>query len=80
MSTLSWNCQGMGNARSIRTLIQLARTSKLTFIFLMETKASRGKMQGIGKQIGYSEMFVVDCRGLSGDLLLCGKRRGRPNY
>lgn len=42
----------------------------------METKAERDKVQEIGKQIKYNEMFVVESRGLSGGQVLMWKEKG----
>ena len=76
MSTLSWNCRGLGNPRTIQALKGLVMDLKPNFIFLMETLLIRPKLEHLQKQLGYEGMFVVDCRGHSGGLALLWKERG----
>lgn len=40
------------------------------FIFLMETKCKRNKVEYVRNKLGFDNSFVVDSRGLSGGLAL----------
>ena len=75
-STLSWNCRGLGNPRTVQALKGLVMDLKPNFIFLMETLLIRPKLEYLQKQRGYEGMFVIDCRGRSGGLALLWKERG----
>ncbi|XP_042972839.1 uncharacterized protein LOC122304645 [Carya illinoinensis] len=73
MNCLSWNCRGLGNPRTIRELHHLVKTKVPNFVFLMETKCRRNKVEKIRNQIGFHQSYVVDNRGLSGDLAFLWK-------
>jgi endonuclease/exonuclease/phosphatase family metal-dependent hydrolase len=70
MSLISWNCRGLGNLRTVRDLYQLVKEKRPNFLFLMETKRNKIKMEVIRSQLGYAGMFVVDPVGKSGGLAL----------
>ena len=70
MSLISWNCRGLGNLRTVRDLCQMVKEKRPNFLFLMETKRSKIKMEVIRSQLGYAGMFVVDPVGKSGGLAL----------
>jgi exonuclease III len=38
MKFISWNCQGLGNSRTVRALKKLLSTQQPDLIFIMETK------------------------------------------
>ena len=48
---------------------------KPNIVFLMETLSARPKLESLKKLLGYEGMFVVDCRGHSGDMALLWKER-----
>jgi exonuclease III len=73
MIVLSWNCRGLGNPRTVRSLYRLVKEKKPTLVFLMETKVSRRKVSFLPSKLGLENMFVVDCRGKSGGLILLWK-------
>ena len=70
MSTLSWNCRGLGNPRTIQALKGLVMDIKPNIIFLMKTLSVRPELESIKKLLAYEGMFVVDCKGHSGGLSL----------
>ncbi|XP_062174673.1 uncharacterized protein LOC133879886 [Alnus glutinosa] len=70
MMLLSWNCRGLGNSRTIRTLTNLVRNKKPHFVFLMETKMMKHKMEFLRNKLGFDSLFAVDCKGRSGGLIL----------
>ena len=75
MSTLSWNCRGLGNLRAIQVLKDLVSLKRPVFIFLMETLIGRTKLEFIHKQLGYEGLFMVENRGHSGGLALLRKQK-----
>jgi exonuclease III len=70
MSIFSWNCQGLGNLRTVRELRRLVKEKKPNIVFLMETKLRANKMEKVQSQLGFEHMLVVDCVGKSGGLAL----------
>lgn len=76
MSTLSWNCCGMGNLATIRNLKDLAQNKKPSFIFLSETKLNREDMEVFKRHLNYAGMFCVASRGKSGGIALLWKTSG----
>ena len=79
MSTLSWNCRGLGQPRTIRMLAELVRSKKPIFIFLIETLCSRNKLERLKIQLGYDGLFVVERVGRSGWLALLWKATSTVN-
>jgi exonuclease III len=75
MILLSWNCRGLGNPRAIRDLCRLVRDKRPTFLFLMETKSSKSKMEFLRVKLGFDGLFVVDPVGRSGGLCLLWKEK-----
>jgi exonuclease III len=70
MKILSWNCRGLGNPQLVRALTHLVRTKKPHLVFLIKTKMTKNKVEFIRIKLGYNRMFVVDCKGRNGGLLL----------
>jgi hypothetical protein len=70
MSLISWNCRGLGNLWTVRDLYQMVKEKRPNFLFLIETKRSKIKMEVIRGQLGYAGMFVVDSVGKSGGIAL----------
>lgn len=68
MSCLSRNCQGLGNPRTIRDLQQMVKEKSPSFIFLIETKCTRNKVEKVRNGISFEHNFVDDNKGLSGGL------------
>lgn len=73
MSCLSWNCRGLGNPQTVRELHHLVKNKNPRFIFLIETKCKREKVEAIRNKIGYDCSFVIDSKGLSGGIALMWK-------
>ncbi|KAL9444583.1 hypothetical protein AB3S75_017718 [Citrus x aurantiifolia] len=79
MSTLSWNCRGLGQPRTVRMLAELVNSMKPSFIFLIETLCSRSKLESIKRQLDYDGLFVVERVGRSGGLALLWKAPSSVN-
>ncbi|KAL8491099.1 hypothetical protein ACS0TY_022939 [Phlomoides rotata] len=64
MITLSWNCRGLGNQATVRTLKKLLHENDLSIIFLMETKLSYTQMNALNSRSLHSEgCLPVECEG-----------------
>ena len=73
MSSLSWNCRGLGNPRAILILKDIVQFKKPRIIFLIETLSKLDKIERIKNQLGYEGSHVVECEGHSGGLALLWK-------
>lgn len=70
MSSISWNCQGIGLPWKIQFLSDVIRQIKPNFIFLCETLSRKEKMDWVCSKLGYDGVFVVDSQGRSGGLAM----------
>ena len=80
MTTLSWNYHGLGNPLTVRTLRDLVNRFKPTFIFLMEVKIGRSKVERVKHQLQYEGLFVVE--GINSGrfgITVEGERLGKVN-
>jgi exonuclease III len=73
MSILSWNCRGIGSRRAVRDLHQMVKEKRPVLVFLMETKLCNKRAKFIRIKLQFDYMFVVDCVGRSGGLILLWK-------
>lgn len=70
MMVLSWNCQGLGNPRSVGTLRNLVRQWDLDVIFLTETKKKIVGMKKVKLKLGFINCFYVQRQGEGGGLAM----------
>jgi hypothetical protein len=73
MIVLSWNCRGLGNPRTVRSLHHLVRVKRPNLVFLMETKMLQKRAATVLIKIGFDHCFVVDCHGKGGGLMMLWK-------
>lgn len=65
MKTLSWNCQGLGNPRIVKTLQPWCWRESASIVFLMEAKIDSKKLQLIMEKYGSVDGLCLISRGLS---------------
>jgi hypothetical protein len=73
MTTLCWNCRGLGNPSTVGELYRKVKEKCPGVVFLMETKLHNKKMARIKQKMGFNNMLTVDCVGRSGGLALLWK-------
>ncbi|KAG6700327.1 hypothetical protein I3842_08G107200 [Carya illinoinensis] len=73
MSCLSWNCRGPGDPQTILDLHQMVQKKLPTFVFLIERKCKRPKIEVIKRILNFDNSFIIDCKGLSGGLAFLWK-------
>jgi exonuclease III len=73
MILISWNCRGLGNPRAVRDLCQMVKEKRPDFLFLMETRSNKQRMEGLRVRLGFEGLFVVNSVGKSGGLALFWK-------
>lgn len=75
MTTLSWNCRGMGNPRTVREIKDLISRFKPKFVFLMEVESSREKVEKVRTTIGFEGLFFVKGESNGAGLAFLWKER-----
>lgn len=73
MRILSWNCQGLGNAPTVRHLQGIHGQYNPKILFLSETKSNRKYMELMVEKLGFHDLISVDARGKSGGLAVMWK-------
>lgn len=73
MSTISWNCQGMGSPWKLQFLQDMVRQERPTVVFLCETLSNKKKMEWVRTRLKFEGMIVVEAQGRSGGLALLWK-------
>lgn len=70
MSSISWNCQGIGLPWKMQFLSDVIRQIKPKFVFLCETLCRKEKMEWVRVKLGYDGIITVDPQGRSGGLAM----------
>ena len=70
MSLLSWNCQGLGNQRTVNALKMIIKAQVPNLVFLKETKSNIGQMEYVRDQCQFKNGLFVPSDGSSGGLAL----------
>lgn len=70
MSTLSWNCCGLGNPHTIQFLKDIVYQKKLDFSFLSETRSNKVTIERLAMQLEYEGYLCVEARSQSGGTML----------
>jgi hypothetical protein len=69
MSTLSWNCRGLGQPHTVQELIHLVHQYCPKIVFVSETRHHRDRVSNLRYRIGLKNAFVVDGQGKGGLVL-----------
>ena len=70
MTLLSWNCQGLGQPRTVRELVCLVRTYKPKLVFLSETRQSSEYVNKLRWMLGLKHCIVQPGVGKSAGIAL----------
>ncbi|PNY06212.1 hypothetical protein L195_g002675 [Trifolium pratense] len=78
MKVLSWNCQGLGNPKTVRALKKLIAYNQPDILFLMETKMHDLSENFKAKFAATYSSYGIDCtlngeRGKSGGFGIQGR-------
>ncbi|XP_073057177.1 uncharacterized protein [Primulina eburnea] len=73
MSCLVWNARGLRNQRAFRELQRLIAEKNPSLIFFCETKLRDFNCKRWKVALGFSGLFVVNCEGRSGGLIMLWK-------
>lgn len=70
MSTISWNCRGLGTPGAVQFLKEVVLQKHPKFIFLCEILCKRNKVESVAKLLGIEGFFIVESQGHSGGIAL----------
>jgi exonuclease III len=70
MSLLSLNCQGAGNASTVRELRDLITKFAPSIFCIQETQINRARSESLSSSLGFDHAFGVDSDGRSGGLVM----------
>lgn len=68
---LCWNCQGIGHPQFHNFVKECGKDFSSHMFYLLETRVSGVRSDGIIVKIRYSNSFWVEANGFSGEILLC---------
>ena len=70
MSSLAWNCRGLGNRRAVQELVDIVQAQGPKVVFLSETWSNLEQMKKIKYELEFDGLFVVPSRDRGGGLAL----------
>ena len=73
MTTLAWNCRGMGSAPTVRALTDEVKKCDPVLVFLAKTKAKQRRIKGLQSKLGITQGITVSSDGRSGGLAMLWK-------
>lgn len=72
MTCIGWSCRGLAAAMTSRELCDLVSSHKLTILFLMETRARKGRAERVKSRFRFQNFFCVEANGTARGLALYG--------
>ena len=72
MTSLCWNCRGIGNPQTVFALREYLRCWNPKLVFLSETKLKSRRMEKVKYKLGFSNGLFVSSRGRRAALLCSG--------
>ena len=73
MSLISWNCRGLRNLWSVKTLEKVFNKEEPIIVFLMKTKSNRDWMNKVKDKFNMKQGLIVPSEGKSSGLALLWK-------
>jgi hypothetical protein len=73
MSTMSFNCRGLGDPATVYEVRDLARVHEPAILGLVETQIAKYRMEGLTTSLGFDHSYGVGSTGRSGGLCLYWK-------
>jgi len=70
MKIIARNYRELGNASTVRGLLELQKQESPDILFLSELKMDRKRMERFRWMLNMPNLVVKDCKGLSGGLAL----------
>ena len=56
MTSLAWNCRGLGNRRTVRELVDIVQAEGPKIVFLSETWSRRKHMEKVKRELEFDEI------------------------
>ena len=73
MSTMGWNCRGLGDPATFHELRDLARIYSPAILCVMETQIAKYRVEGLANTLGFDHAYGVGSSGHSGGLCIFWK-------
>lgn len=70
MNIISWNCRGLAATATINELKGISKKYQSANVFLMETRASKERIEHLRRSFKFQFSFTVDPNGSIGGLCL----------
>jgi exonuclease III len=70
MSTLLWNCRGLGNVATVHELRDFAKEFPPSILCVVETQVHKSRVESLAGTLGYDNVFDVSSIGRSGGLVI----------
>jgi exonuclease III len=70
MKTCGYNCRGLGNFLTIRSLQKIRKQHRPEILFLSETHLDKESGERLRLKLGYAHKLVVPSNGMAGGLML----------
>lgn len=67
MKIMCWNVRGLGNPQGVKGLWNMLKSNIPQIVFLVETKISNQKMEGINRTCGFVHGIEVEADGSRSD-------------
>jgi exonuclease III len=68
MSSLCWNCRGLGSDATVQELRDLVKRFKPTILCVVETQLHESRVRRLARILGFDDCFAVSSTGRSGGL------------
>ena len=73
MSTMGWNCRGLGDPATVPELRDLARLNSPSILGVVETQIAKYRVEGLANTLGFDHAYGVGSSGRSGGLCVYWK-------
>ena len=73
MTSLAWNCRGLGNRRLVRELANIVQAEGPKIVFLSETWSGRKQLEKVKRELEFDGLFTVPSDERGGGLALLWK-------
>lgn len=74
MKIISWNCRGLGNGPTVRSLLEMGRMEEPVVLFLCETRLEEKELERFRWLLGLTNMLAWKAEGRSRGVVLFWKK------
>ena len=70
MSTMGWNCRGLGDPATVHELRDLVRANSPAILCVVETQIAKYRVEGLATTLGFDYAYGVGSSGRSGGICI----------